>query len=241
MASPKVASIAGRSATDEKKGKQYLRISPLHRQVLVANYKRAKRAARSAYRASAQTTEMTVTLGASMTPKVTDTPEVCEKPFLHVRFTVLSQRKLQVSSKESSEDAGQSNPETTVEAPRQYRRARDTSATGSDIGPMPEFPEELARQWGWTDDSWKHMGLHRRTKNGWVRMREPVSDFERKFLGLPLLPRDVLEVRLEERRLEDLEILMKRHGFKPQGPCERCREDGKPVRTLNTNSCFVWS
>ena len=50
MVSPKLVTVAGRSSTkntaaDDKKNKQYLRISPLHRHVLVASYKRAKRAA----------------------------------------------------------------------------------------------------------------------------------------------------------------------------------------------------
>lgn len=50
MVSPKLVTVAGRSSTNnsganDKKNKQYLRISPLHRHVLVASYKRAKRAA----------------------------------------------------------------------------------------------------------------------------------------------------------------------------------------------------
>ena len=52
MHSPKLATVAGRPSGSNpntpnkgKKNKQYLRISPLHRLVLVASYKRAKRAA----------------------------------------------------------------------------------------------------------------------------------------------------------------------------------------------------
>ena len=100
-----------------------------------------------------------------------------------------------------------------------------------DIGPEPEFPAELARQWGWTDDTYKLMSLHRRTRTGWVRIKEPVDDFGRETMGLPLLPRDVLEVRSAERRQEELEMYMKKHGVTRHGTCEKCRENGKKVRT----------
>ena len=102
--------------------------------------------------------------------------------------------------------------------------------TVRDIGPMPEFPEELARQWGWVDDSYKLMGLHRRTRTGWVRIKEPIDDFGRGIMGLPPLPRDVLEVRLEERRQEDLQVYMKRHGVTRSETCDKCRTNGKKVR-----------
>ena len=98
-----------------------------------------------------------------------------------------------------------------------------------DIGPEPAFPEELARKWGWIDDSYKMMSLHRRTRTGWVRIKEPVDDFGRRTMGLPLLPRDVLKVRSEERRQEELEMLLKKHGMSMNGTCEKCRENGKKV------------
>ncbi|TFY60385.1 hypothetical protein EVJ58_g5187 [Rhodofomes roseus] len=180
MVSSKVTVIAGRSAMNDKKEKEYLRISPLHRQVLQASCNRRKTAGPS--------------------PRCTLLPT--EKP---------------------SGNADASN--------HSRRRARDSSST---LGPEPVFPEELARQWGWTDDSWKYMALHRIKSGGWVRMREPIDDFERGIMGLPPLPPDVVEVRLEERRREDLEMLMKRHGVKPKGACEGCEELGKAVRICNS-------
>ncbi|KAH9928195.1 uncharacterized protein B0H18DRAFT_1210449 [Fomitopsis serialis] len=153
-------------------------------------------------------------------PKVTDTPK-------------LPAHEPDDASKSSS------SADTAEQTPQRRRRA---GGTVSEFGPEPEFSEELARQWGWTDDSWEYMSLHRLTSRGWVRMREPIDDFERGIMGLLPLPPDVVEVRLEERRKEDLEMLMKRHGVKPQGTCEKCRENGltcdgtRPTCT----ACDLW-
>lgn len=110
---------------------------------------------------------------------------------------------------------------------------------GRSFGPEPELPEKLARQWGYTDDSYKVMSFHRRTRTGWVLMKEPVDDFGRKFMGLPPLPRHVFEVRSEERRQEELEMLIKKHGVKTHGTCEKCRENGKKVRTYGARTSRV--
>jgi len=207
MLSIKFTKIAGRSTTTEKKGKEYLRISPLHRRVLQTSYNRRKMVG-PPRRTPLPTTKAT----SSDNPKVTDTPK-------------LPAHEPDDAPKSSS------SADTAEQTPQRRRRA---GGAVSEFGPAPEFPEELARQWGWTDDSWKYMALHRLTSRGWVRMREPIDDFERSVMGLPPLPPDVVEVRLEERRKEDLEMLMKRHGVKPQGTCGKCRENGLTVSSPDT-------
>lgn len=117
---------------------------------------------------------------------------------------------------------------------------RDIFNPPPSFGPRPELPEELARQWGYTDDSYKKMRFHRCTPNGWVLMKEPVDDFSRRCMGLPPLPHDIAEVRCEERRQEELKMLSKKHGIAKNRTCGRCRDNGKNVRSHGPwMSCFA--